>query len=144
MAGPRKPSEMRRRIAAVLAVTVFAVLVGAGNFREASDRDADLSPDLLALAGCRRHRLTAVMSISAHLPIRQVAHDTDAEAIDAQVCRRIREQTQGRHDCSHSGNQHLRARSVASISRFDAAITVNRSIARRISFAPAGIDRRST
>lgn len=35
---PRKPRGLRHRIGTVLAVTVFAVLAGATNFREAGDR----------------------------------------------------------------------------------------------------------
>jgi hypothetical protein len=58
VADPRTPRGVRHRIGGVLAVTVFAVLAGARNFREAGDRAADLPRELLALAGCRLHPLT--------------------------------------------------------------------------------------
>lgn len=92
VADPRKPRGIRHRIATVLAVTVFAVLAGARNFREAADRAADLPPDLLALAGCRRHRLTGRYVVPSEPTIRRIAHDIDADAADEQVCRWIREQ----------------------------------------------------
>ena len=37
VADPRKPRGVRHRIGAVLAVTVFAALAGAGSFRQAGD-----------------------------------------------------------------------------------------------------------
>jgi DDE_Tnp_1-associated len=48
---PRKPRGVRHRVGSVLAVTVFAALAGASNFRKAGDRAADLPQELLALAG---------------------------------------------------------------------------------------------
>jgi hypothetical protein len=39
---PRKPRGVRHRIAAVLTVTVFAVLTGARNYRQIADAAADL------------------------------------------------------------------------------------------------------
>jgi DDE_Tnp_1-associated len=53
---PRKPRGVRHRIAAVLTVTVFAVLAGARNYRQIGDAVADLPQELLTLAGVRRHR----------------------------------------------------------------------------------------
>lgn len=55
---PRKPRGVRHQIAAVLTVTVFAVLSGAANYRQIGDAVADLPQELLALAGVRRHRHT--------------------------------------------------------------------------------------
>ena len=43
---PRKPRGVRHRVGSVLAVTVFAALAGAGNFREAGDRAADLPQEI--------------------------------------------------------------------------------------------------
>lgn len=39
---PRAPKGIRHELAFVLTVTVLAVLAGAGNFREAGDRAAEL------------------------------------------------------------------------------------------------------
>jgi predicted transposase YbfD/YdcC len=89
---PRKPRGVRHRVGSVLAVTVFAALAGAGNFREAGDRAADLPQELLALAGCRRHVLTGRYVAPSESTIRRVAHDIDADAADEQVCRWLREQ----------------------------------------------------
>jgi predicted transposase YbfD/YdcC len=89
---PRKPRGVRHRVGSVLAVTVFAALAGAGSFREAGDRAADLPQELLALAGCRRHLLTGRCVAPSEATIRRVAHDIDADAADEQVCRWLREQ----------------------------------------------------
>lgn len=89
---PRKPRGVRHRVGSVLAVTVFAALAGAGNFREAGDRAVDLPQKLLALAGCRRHLLTGCYVVPSESTIRRVAHEIDADAADAQVCRWLREQ----------------------------------------------------
>ncbi|WP_190814853.1 ISAs1 family transposase [Saccharopolyspora pogona] len=89
---PRKPRGVRHRVGSVLAVTVFAALAGAGNFREAGDRAADLPQELLVLAGCRRHLLTGRYVAPSESTIRRVAHDIDADAADEQVCRWLREQ----------------------------------------------------
>lgn len=89
---PRKPRGVRHRIGSVLAVTVFAALAGAGNFREAGDRAADLPQELLALAGCRRHLVTGCYVAPSEATIRRVAHEIDAGAADEQVCRWMREQ----------------------------------------------------
>jgi predicted transposase YbfD/YdcC len=89
---PRKPRGVRHRVGSVLAVTVFAALAGARNFREAGDRAADLPQELLALAGCRRHLLTGCYVAPSESTIRRVAHDIDADAADEQVCRWLREQ----------------------------------------------------
>jgi predicted transposase YbfD/YdcC len=91
VADPRKPRGVRHRIGAVLAVTVFAVLAGARNFREAGDRVADLPQELLALAGCRLHPLTGRYVVPSEPTIRRVAHGIDADAADQQVCRWMRE-----------------------------------------------------
>jgi predicted transposase YbfD/YdcC len=89
---PRKPRGVRHRVGSVLAVTVFAALAGAGSFREAGDRAADLPQELLGLAGCRRHLLTGRYVAPSEATIRRVAHDIDADAADEQVCRWLREQ----------------------------------------------------
>jgi predicted transposase YbfD/YdcC len=92
VADPRKPRGIRHGIGAVLAVTVFAVLAGARNFREAGDKAADLPPQLLTLAGCRVHRVTGLPVAPSEPTIRRVAHDIDADATDRQVCRWMRDQ----------------------------------------------------
>ncbi|MQA63420.1 MAG: ISAs1 family transposase [Actinophytocola sp.] len=89
---PRKPGRKRHEIGAVLAVTVFAAPAGAGNFREAGDRAADLPQGLLALAGCRRDPVTGRYVAPSEPTIRRIAHDIDANAADEQVCRWLREQ----------------------------------------------------
>lgn len=94
VADPRKPRGVRHRLGAVLAVTVFAVLAGARNFREAGDRAADLPQELLALAGCRMHPVTGRYVPPSEPTIRRVVHDIDADAADEQVCRWLREQVQ--------------------------------------------------
>jgi predicted transposase YbfD/YdcC len=91
VADPRKPRGVRHRIGAVLAVTVFATLAGAGSFRQAGDRAADLPQELLALAGCRRHAVTGCYVAPSEPTIRRVAHDIDADAADERVCRWMRE-----------------------------------------------------
>lgn len=48
---PRQPRGIRHRLASVLTITVLSALAGAGNFREAGDRAADLPEMLLAGAG---------------------------------------------------------------------------------------------
>lgn len=83
---PRQPRGLRHRIGSLLAVTVFAVLAGARNFREAGDRAADLPQQLLALAGCRINPVTGRYVAPSEPTIRRVAHDIDADAADAQVC----------------------------------------------------------
>jgi predicted transposase YbfD/YdcC len=92
IADPRKPRGLRHQIGAVLAVTVFAVLAGARNFREAGDRAADLPQELLELAGCRADRRTGRYVAPSEPTIRRMAHDIDADAADRQVCRWMREQ----------------------------------------------------
>jgi predicted transposase YbfD/YdcC len=89
---PRKPRGVRHRIGSVLAVTVFAVLAGARNFREAGDRAADLPQELLALAGCRRYPLTGRYVAPSEPTIRRIAHEIDAAAADELVCRWLRGQ----------------------------------------------------
>jgi DDE_Tnp_1-associated/Transposase DDE domain len=92
VADPRAARGIRHGMGTVLAVTVFAVLAGARNFREAEDRAADLPPELLALAGCRVHPVTGCYVVPSEPTIRRIAHDIDTDAADEQVCRWMREQ----------------------------------------------------
>jgi predicted transposase YbfD/YdcC len=92
VADPRAARGIRHGIGTVLAVTVFAVLGGARNFREAGDRAADLPPELLALAGCRVHPVTGRYVVPSEPTIRRIAHGIDADAADERVCRWMREQ----------------------------------------------------
>ena len=101
---PRKPRGLRHQIGAVLAVTVFAVLAGARNFREAADRAADLPQELLALAGCRQNPVTGCYVAPSEPTIRRVAHDIDAEVADKQVCQWLREQAQAAAIASGHGS----------------------------------------
>jgi hypothetical protein len=55
-------------------------------------RAADLPQELLALAGCRTHPVTGRYVAPSEATIRRIAHDIDADAADAQVCRWMREQ----------------------------------------------------
>jgi predicted transposase YbfD/YdcC len=89
---PRDPRGVRHAIGAVLSVMVFAVLAGARNFREIADRAADLPAVLLAVAGCRVHPLTGRYVVPSEPTMRRLAHDIDADAADARVCRWMREQ----------------------------------------------------
>jgi predicted transposase YbfD/YdcC len=91
---PRDPRGIRHQIGTVLAVMVFAVLSGGGNFREIADRAVDLPPELLAVAGCRRHPVTSGYVVPSEATMRRLAHDIDADATDARVCRWLRERAQ--------------------------------------------------
>lgn len=88
---PRDPRGVRHSIGAVLSVMVFAVLAGAGNFREIADQAADLPPGPLATTGCRQHPLTGRYLVPSEATIRRIAHGIDADATDAR-CRWMREQ----------------------------------------------------
>jgi predicted transposase YbfD/YdcC len=87
---PRKARGIRHHIGAVLAVMVFAVLAGARNFREIADQAVDLPLELLAVAGCRQHPVTGGYVVPSEPTMRRVAHDIDADAADALVCRWLR------------------------------------------------------
>jgi hypothetical protein len=91
---PRDPRGIRHQIGAVLAVMVFAVLTGAGKFREIADRAVELPPELLAVAGCRRHRVSGGFVVPSEATMRKLAHAIDADAADARVCRWLRERAQ--------------------------------------------------
>jgi predicted transposase YbfD/YdcC len=70
---------------------VFAVLTGAGKFREIADRAVELPPELLAVAGCRRHRVSGGFVVPSEATMRKLAHAIDADAADARVCRWLRD-----------------------------------------------------
>jgi predicted transposase YbfD/YdcC len=91
---PRDPRGIRHQIGAVLAVMVFAVLTGAGKFREIADRAVELPPELLAVAGCRRDRVSGGLVVPSEATMRKLAHAIDADAADARVCRWLRERVQ--------------------------------------------------
>ena len=55
VADPRRARGIRRHVATVLTVMVFAALAGATNYREAGDRAADLPALLL---GAPEHAVT--------------------------------------------------------------------------------------
>lgn len=82
---PRKPRGVRHHIAAVLTVTVFAVLAGAANYRQIGDAVADLPQELLAMAGVRRHRRTGRCQPPSEPTIRRVVEGIDAGQADGLV-----------------------------------------------------------
>jgi hypothetical protein len=93
---PRKRRGVRHRIAAVLTVTVFAVLAGARNYRQIGDAVADLPQELLALAGVRRHRRSGWCQPPSEPTIRRVVEGIDAAQADALVGGWLRERLQRR------------------------------------------------
>lgn len=90
VADPRHPRGVRHGIGTVLAVTVFAALAGARNFRECGDRAADLPQELLELAGCRQNPVSGRHVAPSEPTIRRIAHDIDADAADERVCAWLR------------------------------------------------------
>ena len=82
---PRAPQGIRHELASVLTITVLAALAGAGNFREAGDRAADLPETLLRLAGARISPRTAVFEAPSAATIRRVVCDIDAAHADTLV-----------------------------------------------------------
>ena len=60
---------------------VFAVLAGAGNFREAGDRAADLPRPLLDAAGTRRDPRTGELAPPSGSTLRRVTEDIDVDAV---------------------------------------------------------------
>jgi len=83
---PRKPRGVRHRIAAVLTVTVFAVLAGARNYRLIGDAVADLPEELLALAAVRRHRRTGWCQPPSEPTIRRVVEGIDTAQDHQHAC----------------------------------------------------------
>ena len=83
---PRKARGVRHRLAAVLTVAVFAVLAGAGNFRQVGDQVRDLPQVLLDAAGTRRHPVTGELVPPSGDTVRRLVEDIDAEAADLRVC----------------------------------------------------------
>jgi hypothetical protein len=57
---PRKARGVCHRLAAVLTVLALALLCGAHNFRQATDRVAELPQPLLAAAGARQHPVLGI------------------------------------------------------------------------------------
>jgi predicted transposase YbfD/YdcC len=93
---PRKPRGVRHHIAAVLTVTVFAVLAGAANYRQIGDAVADLPQELLALAGVRRHRRSGRCQPPSEPTIRRVVEGIDAGQADTLVGGWLRERLRHR------------------------------------------------
>jgi predicted transposase YbfD/YdcC len=84
---PRRPRGVRHTLASVLTVTVLAALAGAGNFREAGDRAAELPEPLLAAAGARVCPRTGDRQPPSAATIRRVVEGVDASDADALVGR---------------------------------------------------------
>lgn len=95
---PRRPRGIRHHIAWVLTVMVFAVLAGAGNFREAGDRAADLPRPLLEAAGTRRDPRTGELAPPSGSTLRRVTEDIDVDAADLLVCQWIAERARRADD----------------------------------------------
>lgn len=85
VADPRKPRGVRHQLASVLTITVLAALCGAGNFREAGDRAAELPPDILAAAGARIDPATRARLAPSEATIRRIVCDIDPAHADALV-----------------------------------------------------------
>jgi predicted transposase YbfD/YdcC len=79
---PRKRRGRRFGLVFVLAVAVVAVLAGAANFREIGDQAADLSQQMLARLGGRRHPLTRRITVPSEKRIRTLIQQIDATALD--------------------------------------------------------------
>ena len=90
VADPRQARGVRHRIGTVLTVMVLAVLASVRNFREIADRAAELPPQVLALAGCRVHRVTGVHVTPGKATVGRIAHAIDADAADEQISAWIR------------------------------------------------------
>jgi predicted transposase YbfD/YdcC len=90
VADPRKRRGVRHRVASVLTVTVFAVLTGAGNYRQIGDAVADLPQELLALAGARLGR-GGRRQAPSEATIRRIVQNIDPAAADALVGAWIRQ-----------------------------------------------------
>ncbi|MFC4090187.1 ISAs1 family transposase [Micromonospora sp. GCM10011541] len=84
---PRKRRGVRHRCAAVLTLMVLAVLCGAGNFRQAADRVAEMPQAFLAAAGARAHPVLGVRLTPSRDTIRRLVEAIDAPAVDLLVCR---------------------------------------------------------
>ena len=82
---PRDPRGVRHRLATILTVAVFAVLAGAGNYRQVGDRVADLPQSLVALAGGRECPALGAVQAPGGSTIRRVLTLVDADAADRVV-----------------------------------------------------------
>ena len=82
---PRRARGVRHPLAAVLTVTVFAVLTGARTYRQIGDRVSDLPQPLLALAGARSCPALGVWSAPSGATIRRVLVQLDARGLDRLV-----------------------------------------------------------
>jgi predicted transposase YbfD/YdcC len=80
---PRRARGVRHGLASVLTVVVFAVLAGAGTFREAGARIADLPPMLHEAAGTRR--CAGRFIAPSRDTVRRLLEAIDAQAADALV-----------------------------------------------------------
>jgi hypothetical protein len=82
---PRDPRGVRHRLATILTVAVFAVLAGAGNYRQVGDRVADLPQSLVVLAGGRECPALGVAEAPRGSTIRRVLTLVDTGAADRVV-----------------------------------------------------------
>lgn len=82
---PRDPRGVRHRLATILTVAVFAVLAGAGNYRQVGDRVADLPQSLVALAGGRQCPALGAVQAPSGSTVRRVLTLVDADAADRVV-----------------------------------------------------------
>jgi predicted transposase YbfD/YdcC len=72
---------------------MLAVLCGAGNFRQAADRIAELPQVLLAAAGARLHSALGLRSPPSRDTLRRLIEAIDADAVDLLVCQWLANRT---------------------------------------------------
>jgi len=94
---PRKPRGVRHQLATVLTLLTLATLCGAGNFRQAADRIAELPQTVLGAAGARRHATFGCHRIPSRDTLPRVVETIDAQTCDQVVCRWLAARTSPRH-----------------------------------------------
>lgn len=77
---PRARRGIRHQLASVLTVAVYAALAGAGDFREAADRIADLPPLLHEAAGTRRDPRTGAFDPPSRDTVRRAIEPAERAA----------------------------------------------------------------
>jgi predicted transposase YbfD/YdcC len=93
---PRKRRGVRHGLATVLTLLTLATLCGAGNFRQAADRIAELPQNVLVAAGARRHAVFGFHRVPSRDTLRRVVETIDAETCDQVVCQWLTARTEPR------------------------------------------------